>query len=356
MMETNNDNNNENDEDQQQQQQAADAARGIRRRRRRTLHSVLDRQEEFPSRQRNKIDTLIEEFLTNLGNDIHDMLCDPNHGDDYQGLDSNRDTEAEVETAIRFFPEVLSRRGGEYDSYPIQCLPLMYDINLSLVCNVKAVSFVHVISQLAIEFGSFQQNDRGGLLVDNGDSLNSLVSSSHSSYGEGHNRTVDNVFVAEMIRLRQMGLLMREDIQEYELVSQLCAQNYFAENRFRFLVEWNPTSLTRTNRWGYPLHYSATKTLQSFRIVLDYGIRYYPMMKGISILFQKHDFSGTPIQNACKRFRRKDVIDVVEETLARYSPTTPINITYALLLAAIDERIHLDCVYFLLRRVPDVLI
>merc|ERR1712032_1434570 len=62
-----------------------------------------------------------------------------------------------------------------------------------------------------------------------------------------------------------------------------------------------------------------------------------------------------PIQTACKRFRRKGVMDVVEETLARYSTTTPINSTDALLLAAIDERIHLDGVYFVLRRQPDVL-
>merc|ERR1712119_44652 len=42
-------------------------------------------------------------------------------------------------------------------------------------------------------------------------------------------------------------------------------------------------------------------------------------------------------------------------TLARYSTATPVNSMDALLLAAIDERIHLDGVYFVLRRQPDVL-
>jgi hypothetical protein len=41
--------------------------------------------------------------------DIHDHICS-NYEDDYHGLDSDRDTEAEVETAIRFFHEVLSRK------------------------------------------------------------------------------------------------------------------------------------------------------------------------------------------------------------------------------------------------------
>merc|ERR1712032_1311773 len=107
--------------------------------------------------------------------------------------------------------------------------------------------------------------------VDNdgdGDSLKPLVRSSPLSYGEEHNQLVDNFLLAEMMRLRQMGLFRKEDVQEYGLVWLLCMKNYFAENRFQFLVEWNPTSLTQNHRWEYlPLHNAANKTLQSFRIV-----------------------------------------------------------------------------------------
>ena len=48
------------------------------------------------------------------------------------------------------------------------------------------------------------------------------------------------------------------------------------------------------------------------------------------------------------------MIKVVEDTLIRYSDT-PLNITEVLVMAAIDENSHLDCVYFLLRREPDIL-
>merc|ERR1712183_977294 len=100
----------------------------------------------------------------------------------------------------------------------------------------------------------------------------------------------------------------------------------------------------------------ANKTLRLFRIVLDYGIRYYPLTKGISILFQKDSRRETPLQVACNKFKQNYVMDVVEETLVRYySPTTPTNSMDALMLAAIDEHIHLDGVYFVLRRQPDVL-
>ena len=80
------------------------------------------------------------------------------------------------------------------------------------------------------------------------------------------------------------------------------------------------------------------------------------MMKSIRILFKNVGDCDTLIQEAYKSFQHKDVIDVVEETLAWHSPTTPINSTDVLLLAAIDKINHLDGVYFLLRRHPDVLL
>ena len=52
-------------------------------------------------------------------------------------------------------------------------------------------------------------------------------------------------------------------------------------------------------------------------------------------------------------------MEVVENTLGHSSSpsdnTQPLNIMHALVTAAIDEGVHLDCVYFLLRRHPDVL-
>jgi hypothetical protein len=38
------------------------------------IDSVLERKENFPLRNRDKIDVLIKEFLEKLGDDIHDML------------------------------------------------------------------------------------------------------------------------------------------------------------------------------------------------------------------------------------------------------------------------------------------
>jgi hypothetical protein len=54
---------------------------------------------------------LIDTFLENLEDDVHQMLCSNDaDANNYRGLDNNIDTEKEVEAIIRIFPNVLSKR------------------------------------------------------------------------------------------------------------------------------------------------------------------------------------------------------------------------------------------------------
>jgi ankyrin repeat protein len=174
-----------------------------------------------------------------------------------------------------------------------------------------------------------------------------------------YNQIIDLKFCTVLMKLRQMGLLKKEHIQRYGLLNKLCCHSYFAEHRFRFLVEGDPNALTQTDEDGrLPLHYVAQNTsIQGFNIVFEYGILYYPKKKGISILFKKDNDGDTPFQLACERFGYDEVMKIVDDTLTLHSDTTtPINVEDALITAAIDENIHLDCVYFLLQRQPDVLV
>jgi hypothetical protein len=101
--------------------------------------------------------------------------------------------------------------------------------------------------------------------------------------------------------------------------------------------------------------------IQGFQLVFEYGIRYYPNKKGISLLFQQENNEHvTPFQVASESYGRDKVMRVVEETLIRYSSSSDnspqLNVADAILTAAIDEHIHLDYVYFLFCRHPDVLV
>jgi hypothetical protein len=312
------------------------------------------------------------------------MLCDNyTEAENYRGLDCDRDTEEEIETIARFFPDVLSRRkeivwGVDVfeeeilgNCYPIQSLAVTRDVDGTLShyrSNMKAVSFIPAVARLAIELGLFEEQYRGGLLIENDNDgenvLHDLMRSGVRSI-EYHNREdhepIDEKYLHVLIKLKKMDLLKKEDIQMYGLMRAISPRNgyYFAEKRFRLLVEWDPNVFTRYDDARLLLlHYTDIhgNSIRGFRSVFDAGIRYFPKKKGISLLFCKKGFNNrTPFQYACGKFGYDNVMEVVEDILVRYSDI-PIDMADALLSAVIDENVHLDCVYFLLRREPDILI
>jgi hypothetical protein len=359
-------------EDEEQAAAAAAAAEDdeLRTIRHCQIITVLEKKKGFSFRTRNKVDELIKDFLDKIKNDIHDMICDnqlkyrerENRYDDYRGLDSDRDTEEEVETTLRCFPELLSLPSHK-GFYPIQYLAYTHDTNINrFICNVKAVSYIPLVARLSIEFGLFER-ERGGLLLDKlgVKVLGELVLTDMAVENQEHHELADDKYLLVMKKLRQMGLLKKEDIPGYRLLNILCMceNDVFAEKRFRFMVEWDPTALLLPECAydSIPLYNAAS--IQTFRIVFEYGIRYFPNKKGINLLFRKNRCSSTPFQLACKSYGRDEVMRVVEEILIRSSSSdnpTPLNVAEALIMAAIDANIHLDCVYFLFRRHPDVLI
>jgi hypothetical protein len=359
----------------QEQERLAEAQRKIAASERlQKLILVLKKKEKLPSETGNEIDGLVEEFLDKVETNIRNLLCskgDPETGY-YHGLDSNRDTKEEVETAIRFFPDVLSHRREYYDGemYPIQLMAFAWNEEGCYGCNVKTVSFVPVVARLAIELGSFEEQYRGGLLCADQAGNNVLrrlmctYMPDHLRSNREHHELADTKYLQVLIQLRQMGLLKKEDIKRYDMLSSLFQDDeddedfYLAEKRYRFLTEWDPTELIRRNThfYGYiPLHYAINfPSIEVFRFILECGMRYFPEKKGISLLFQKDLDNETPFQDACDKFGHEEVMMVISDTLN--NPVTyPLNSADALLSAAIDDRIHLDCVYLLVRREPDIL-
>ena len=123
------------------------------------------------------------------------------------------------------------------------------------------------------------------------------------------------------------------------------------------MIGLDPSSLIQDDgSYWLPLYLAASRSsMLGFRSVFEAGIKYFPNKKGISLLFQTSKrYNCTPFHFACRRFGYEEVMKIVDDTLIRYSDT-PINTTEALIMAAIDKNIHLDCVYFLLRRQPDIL-
>ena len=235
--------------------------------------------------------------------------------------------------------------------------------NTKTMVNVKAVSFIHLFVQLAMEFNSFEENTRGGLLIEGGDGNNVLqciACSSDSSYDEEHRRRVDTTCLAVLIRLRRSEYLLQEDIQHYELVHKLCKQHYSLDQRFRFLTEWCPSSLLQTDENGYlPFHWSI-HTIRKFRVVLEAYFQYYPKWNGLHALFSIDNIGKTPFKFACDSLSRAKVMEVVEDILVRYTTKDGLYDTNSnsnsMILTVIDDTISLDGLYFIIRRKPDAML
>jgi hypothetical protein len=111
---------------------------------------------------------------------------------------------------------------------------------------MKAVPFIPILVRIAIELGVYEEQNQGGLLIEDEDGVNVLqnlmLSDKIERNTQEHHARVDGKYLQVLIQLRKMGLLKKEDIQRYDLLSTLCKRDYFAEKRFRFLVQWDPTS------------------------------------------------------------------------------------------------------------------
>ena len=351
------------------------------RRRRRTFHSlstVMDFCEEFPILFRDDMELLAREMLRKLEDAAHDLLCAHDHND-YRGLDINRDTKEEVETLITRFPRILSRRRryntmeeGTIDFYPIQILPILqcHDANTGDITyrwNVHAAPFIPILAQLGTQLGQFEERQRGGLLLEYENGLTVLQHATGHLPDDVFENTHefmeyrelrDNQKVDILKQLREMILFRKEDIKQYDLLACVCShRDSFPEELFRFLVEWDPDALAlpRRRTGNVPLHIAAKyQSVEGFRFVLKAGVTHFSLKQGLNFFFHKNRSGKTPLQYACKKHGRDEVMNLVEQVLIDCSDN-PYNPVEALVGAAIDENIALDGVYFILRRQPDIL-
>jgi hypothetical protein len=172
-----------------------------------------------------------------MKDDVHDRLCDNNvDSENYGGLDSDRDrdTEGELETTIRFFPDVLSTIRGPFNHYPIQYLSYsiigrMYNRRR----NLKAVLFIPIFARIALELGCFDEQWRGGLLCRDYCGFNVLQDILCNSHNENdaYNREhllIEDKHLLVVKQLRQMGYLKKEDIRRHGLLSVCFPRNAIA--------------------------------------------------------------------------------------------------------------------------------
>ena len=92
------------------------------------------------------------------------------------------------------------------------------------------------------------------------------------------------------------------------------------------------------------LHMVRSADIQGFRVIFDAGKEYFLQNKGINLIFQKYENSDTFFRmlviSTDTDTNTNKVMEVIEEI--HYYSDTPINATVGLVMAAINENIHLN--------------
>jgi len=328
--------------------------------------SILKRRSEFPASVREAIDEWKDEgadsFVTKIENRVLNLLkYNQYYGfDPKRGLNSDRDTEMQVELAIRFFPDLLSSKRG---FYPITWQLRSGSSNREF--NAKAAAFIPLLAKLTIELNQCQEKERGGLV--NGEWSVLMELASRNDYEKDdveHDRLVNATCLGVLKRLRQMKLFVKEDIRQYKLIRNICCEPNFPEDRFRYLANWDPDSLFLPSDQGWlPLHYSVgnsqgtqiarPENVCAFRTVLEVGIQKFS--KQLGGLFHKNNNEETPYQMACVKFGNETVEGIVQKVVMDNRRNNDLETTRALIYAATHKDVHIDSVFYLLQREPSIL-
>ena len=315
---------------------------------------ILNRTHEFPATLRETIAGLKDEDPESFLLIVEEILVDLLYGIGGDGLDCERDTNREIETAIRFFPHVLCER--YWGTHPPIYAQLAYS---------KSVPFIPLLAKLGVELNQFQEEERGGLFYYRWNVLRSLLNNDSGAwYDENNERQqllVDEKYAAAVKSLKEIGIFQRKDISNHDLVWELSTNKTFPEQRFRCLVDFDPNSFYKNKFPIYRL-WLEDNNASVFRIMFELGMLHFPTQMGFLFHRDYPSHTGnceTPFCRVCQKHGTEKVDKIIRDVLAKHnqhgseSNTETINMDEAFLYAATNPSVHLDGVYFLLRRDPD---
>ena len=350
------------------------------------------------------------------GRDIEILYADNNTVEEdelpvgWHGLDSDIDTEDEVELAIRFFPSILDHLDvfPNYDGgWCGTGRALSFGPTIMLLTKAKAVSFLPVFLKLHIEldvddswpqfYGLWHL-----LLVPGFEAFAEFSNDASAFIAYGNEETpakeTNEEHLSTLIRVREMGKSMGKDCPfptfsentEGLLIWVLEKAKYrernFTEKRLRLLIDWNPSLLTgvltefekkrkpcceKCSRkfapnlpllcvflYHYTLPDSECSVLRMFELILELGMTHYP--RELGFLFHPsgqlqrgastfHDFSSKYGIEKVRKITNDQIISILHPNNKNNNNSTRQQLVFA---AATNTNICLDGLYILFSSDP----
>jgi hypothetical protein len=196
------------------------------------------------------------------------------------------------------------------DNVP-SCLSLE-DVNgwlpiYSAAMSKESVHYVPLFAKEGIKHNVGGDDARGGLLLGNDNVLAELARGSNDI-------SDDPLYLDVMKKLRESKLLLREDIQDHDLL--YCACGLETPMRFEFLAGWCPEGLKTHQHAGLPVIHATIEfdvSIEYFSTFLKTALRYHP--NDLGLLFLKDHEGQTACERAFKTYGKDKTMSAIGELI-----------------------------------------
>lgn len=302
---------------------------------------------------------------------------------EWHGLDSEIDTEDQVEVVLRLFPSLLEEpvlvempRDDPSRSRTGNIMNALDPSHVFLL-RAKTIFFVPLFLKMRKEVDG---NVNLGiyyfcklLLVPGQKTFRDLFGKQYATlafFGQEEAASDDDEELNDqsllaLKRMKEMELLQSdEDIDN--LIKWVLAKSKnrsidFAESRLRLLIEWKPSVLKEFRRefpdpllhvfWGYcgnPIQKCSSLEMRLFEVIYELGMTHFPEELGFA-------FPEGVYDEFCKRYGAERITGILYNKLkpaSKSSGQTKKTLPSLVISAATNEEICLDAVYTLLRFDP----
>jgi hypothetical protein len=254
---------------------------------------------------KGSLDTKFYNGLKEIVNKAMKQVSD--HTGEYMcNLHEHQPDEDTLQKIIDTVPSSLSYLDNQYDCLPIE----------SAVMYKESVHYVPLLGKEGVKHNVDGDDARGGLLG-NSNVLMDLAC-------KGGRIDADPLYVDVMKKLRESNLLLREDIEDHDLLFFACRPD--SSMRFEFLADWCPEGL-KTHQWSVelPLIHARIKhcSIECFSMFLKTALRYHP--NDLGLLFLKDDDDDqTACERAFKKYGHDKTMAVIGALIPFDDPKLPI--------------------------------
>ncbi len=255
---------------------------------------------------KGSLDTNFYNGLKQIVNDAMNQVSDHTGKCLLHNLREHQPDEDTLQKIIDNVPSCLSYE--DKDGY----LPI-----ISAVRSNESIHYVPLLAKEGVKHNVGGDDARGGLLLGGGHNVLEDLAF-HGSHIDD-----DPLYLDVMKKLRECKLLLREDIQDHDLLYNACSPD--TPMRFEFLAGWCPEGL-KTHRIGVlPLIHARIQywsSIKSFSMFFKTALRYHP--NDLGLLFQMDREGQTACERAFKKYGNDKTMSAIGELIPFDDPKLPI--------------------------------